>query len=95
MKTQKEFESEENDLPQWIFKCLNKLFSLSWLNKLNKQTDLKAQHNLTLIYFVYMWRTLPPFQLPTVFWDLVFLWEQLVYSLMEKINISWGCSLIH
>ena len=30
--------------------------------------------------FVYMWRTLPPFWLQTVFSDLVFLWEQLVYS---------------
>ena len=40
---------------------------------MTKQTDLKGQHNITLFYFVYMWRTLPPFQLQTVFWDLIFL----------------------
>ena len=31
---------------------------LSWLNK---QTDLKMTTQLLLCYFVYMWRTLPPF----------------------------------
>ena len=30
---------------------------------MNKQTDLEGQHNLILFYFVYMWWTLPPFEL--------------------------------
>ena len=38
---------------------------VSWLNHLNKQTELKGQHNI-LFYFVYMWRTLPPLLLQTV-----------------------------
>ena len=42
---------------------------------------LKGQHSLILCYFVYMWRTLPPFQLLTVLRDLIFLWEQLVCPL--------------
>ena len=34
-----------------------------------------------------MWRTLPPgFKQSSV--DIIVLWEQLVYSVMEKINIS-------
>ena len=33
-----------------------------------------------------MWRTLPPPQLHTEFWDLVFLWEWLVYSLMTSLS---------
>ena len=37
-----------------------------------------------LFYFVYMWRTLPPVELLTVFWDIIFLWEQFFYSLMEQ-----------
>lgn len=35
------------------------------MNKLSKQTDLK--HSFILLYFGYMWRTLPPFYLHTVF----------------------------
>ena len=31
------------------------------LIKLSKQTKLKGQHRFTLFYFVYMWRTPPPF----------------------------------
>ena len=37
------------------------------LIKLNKQTELKGQHSFILFYFVYMWQTLPLFQLRTVF----------------------------
>ena len=40
-------------------KQANSLFS--WMNKLNKQTDIKRQHRFILFYFVYVWRTLPPF----------------------------------
>ena len=56
------------------------------MNTLNKQNDLKGQHSFILLQFVYMWRTLPPFQLQTVssFGELIFLWEQLVYSVIEK-----------
>ena len=35
-----------------------------------------------------MWRTLPPFWLPKVFWDFIFLREQLVYSLIKKVCVS-------
>ena len=40
------------------------------LNKLDKQTDLKGQHNFRLFCFGYTWRwrTLPPFLRHTVFW---------------------------
>ena len=45
--------------------CLNKLNKqtpfFSCLNKPNKQTDLKGQHSFIPCYFVYIWRTLPPF----------------------------------
>lgn len=40
---------------------INELSPFPWLNKLNKQPGLKGQHNFLLLYFVYMWRTLPPF----------------------------------
>ena len=39
-------------------------------NKLNKQTAFTR--SLTLFYIVYIWRTLPPLQLQTVFWGLYF-----------------------
>ena len=42
--------------------------------KLSKQTNLKGKHNFIVFYFVYMWRTLPPFWL---------LWGRLIYSVME------------
>ena len=47
---------------------------------LNQPSDVKGQNIFILFYFVYMWRTLPPSQLQTVLWVLIFLWEQLVYS---------------
>ena len=46
---------------------------------------LTLKDNTMLFYFVYMWLTLPPFQLQAVVWELIFLWEQLVYSVMKKI----------
>ena len=51
-----------------------------WINCINKLT---LKDNMILFYFVYMWRTLPPFWLQIVFWGPYFLWEKLVYSLME------------
>ena len=66
------------------------------MNKLSKQTDLK--HSFILLYFGYMWRTLPPFYLQTVFGDFIFLSEQLVYSVMEK-RKTWYkhnlCEFLH
>ena len=50
---------------------------------LNKQTDLKGQHNFILFYFVICAD-------PATFLasgDLVFLWEQRVYSVIETINV--------
>ena len=35
--------------------------SLSSFSLLKKQVDRKGQHSFILFYFVYMWRTLPPF----------------------------------
>ena len=46
----------------------------SWLNKLNIQTDLKGQLHFILFHSVYLGRTLPPFWLQTVFWDLSWFW---------------------
>ena len=40
-----------------------------------------------LFYFLFMWRTLPSFQLQTVFWDPILLREHVVYLVMEYINI--------
>ena len=31
------------------------------ISKLNTQTDLKGQHNFIMLFFVYMWGTLPSF----------------------------------
>ena len=42
-----------------------------WMNQI-KKTDLKGQCNLVLFYVVYMWQTLPPFSIQTVFWGLDF-----------------------
>ena len=63
----------------FVFLQRNTFSMFPWLNK---QTDLKRQHSFILFYFVYMWRTLPPFYLQTVFC------EQLVSSVMEMINIT-------
>ena len=41
-------------------KQISKLCVFYWLNKLNKQTDLKGQQTFILFYFVYIWLTLPP-----------------------------------
>ena len=41
-----------------------------------------------MFHFVCIWRALPPFKLQTVFWDLIVLLEQLVYSVMEEIHFS-------
>ena len=54
-------ERERSSLTYLVFDALT-----SCLNKLNKQTDLKVRHNFVLFYFVYLWQTLPPFQLQTV-----------------------------
>ena len=55
----------------------------SWLRN---QTDLKEQGNSTLLNFIYMWRTLPPFfSFNHCSGDLIVLWEQLVYSVMGEI----------
>ena len=52
-------------------KWTNSLFS--WPNKqMSKQTDLEGQESFKLFYFVYMWRTLPPVKLQTVFWGPYF-----------------------
>ena len=56
---------EEKDLLFFFPPKLNKLSLFPWLNKLNKLTGLKGQHNFRLFYFVFMWRTLPSFQLQT------------------------------
>ena len=57
---------------------------------LNKQPDLKkGQHSFMLFYVVYKWRTLPPFQLQTVFWGAVFpSGNSLFIQICKKINIS-------
>ena len=56
----------------------------SWQNELNKQTGLKGQHNFTLFYFVYMWRTLPP------------LWLQCSANLIlpQEQLVCWKCDII-
>ena len=46
---------------------VNKLYEMT------KQTDLKGQHTFLLFYFVYMWQTLPLFELQRVFCTLFFL----------------------
>ena len=54
----------------------------SWLNTLNKQSDLKGQRNMCLCG--------GPCHLSSFkqcSGDLIFLWEQLVYSLLETINM--------
>ena len=43
-----------------VYVVINKISKLSSFSRLNK-TDLKGQHSFILFYFVYMWRTLPPF----------------------------------
>ena len=44
-------------------KEINKLSLLCFHDRktLNEQTDLKELHSFKMFYFVYMWRTLPPF----------------------------------
>ena len=55
---------------------------------LNKRADLKGQHNVILFCFVYLWRTLPPFQLQTVFWRTYFpLRTACFIQLLEKMNM--------
>ena len=62
--TKKSFPSQQLDFKGALRSFgENVLTDCLCLNKLNKQTDLKGQHNVILFYFVYMWRTLPPFQL--------------------------------
>ena len=61
-----------------FFLCLNK-----WTRP-TKQTDLKGQRNCILFHFVYMWRTLPFPSFKQCSGDLILLWEQLVYSVMEN-----------
>ena len=34
--------------------------------------EILGQHRFILLYFVYMWRTLPPYELHTVFWGPYF-----------------------
>ena len=68
--------SEDKDL-HWLtfyFKQTkkNNLSLFSWLNTPSKQTDLKGQNRFILLYFVNMWRTLPPFLLEAVFRGLYF-----------------------
>ena len=68
-------EQDNNNLPLFL-----------WLNE---QTELKGQHNLIQFYFVYIWRTLPPFSFTQCSGDLIWLWEQLFcFSYGKKLNIS-------
>ena len=85
-----------------------KHFTFLLKEKSNKACVLK-EHSVVVwkknnekFFFVYMWRTLPPFQRQTVRWDLIFLWEQLVYSVIGEINISefallhrWYCKYMY
>ena len=72
----KKYSSEEKQSKQ----------TLLWM-----QTDLKGRHDFILLYFVYMWRTLPPFQLQTM--DLTFLWEQIVHSVIKILFSRWRTCL--
>ena len=58
------------------------------LNKLNKQTDLKRQHSFILFYFVYFGGPCHLSSFTQCSGDQIFLSEQLVYQVIEKINIS-------
>ena len=56
------------------------------IHNLTKQTDLKGQHHFIFFYFVYI--VADPatfFSLKQWSGDLIFVWEQLVYSVMETI----------
>ena len=66
-------------------KKLNKQTFFSYLYKLDKQTDLKWQHSFTLFYFVCG----GPCHLSSFKQCTRDLREQLVCSVMEKINISF------
>ena len=50
--------------------------------------NFKGQHHFILFHFGYMWRTLPPFKQCSE--DFLFLWEQLVYSVVEY----WKCFVV-
>ena len=64
----------------------HKLSLFSWLNKLSKQMDINGQHKFIPYCFVYIWQTsASSFKLCSG--DPIILREQLVYSVMEKINI--------
>ena len=63
---------------------------------MSKQTDVKGQHNFIQFYFVYMWRTPPPFLDPnsvpvTLFSSenslFIHLWNKTTFpSLFSKIE---------
>ena len=55
---------------------------VSWMNKLNKQTDLKGEHNFTNCFTFFVLGG--PCHLST----FLPIGVQLVHSVMEKINIS-------
>ena len=58
---------------------------INWIYKLSLKDS-----TISYSYFVHVWRTLPPSWLQTTFWDLIFLWGQLVYSVMKNIYF-WIC----
>ena len=64
-------------------------------DKLRKHSGrhFNPKRKISLWYFDDQtnWRTLPSLYLQTVFWDLIFLWEQLAYSLMKKKSYFWVC----
>ena len=85
-----------NEFRAWARNSTNKLFFSSRLNKLNKQTALKGQHSfmpLTLFICGGPCHLLSGFQQ----WpgDLIFLWEQLVSSLIGNMNTSQFELLTH
>ena len=64
-----------------------------WGNLISRETC--SLTDFILFYFVYMWRTLPPFKPQTVLSVLSFDWEELVYSLMSTlISDSVLCTVI-
>ena len=76
-------------LPKKV-KYTNSLFSwlINWINKLTLKDN-----TISCCFILFIWRTLPTFYLQIVFCDLIFLWEQLAYSLMEKNTYFWVCSI--
>ena len=60
----------------------------SWQNNLNKQTDLKGQHNFSYYFTLFVCGGLCHLSsCRQCSGDLIFFWEQVVYSVTEKKNV--------